>query len=114
MEQVSKLLEKLAAQLGTTVEFLWSVLLKQAQVENGIAIFGLIIGVLILILSISAIVYAVVKQDEVEEAGVFLVFLGIGLFVISLIVMYENIITYVTTKYNPEYWALQEILKQLN
>jgi len=113
-EQATKLIEQLAQKLGTTVEYLWTVLIKQAHVEIYIFITTLILTL------IGAVVTSVLLRytqkywnDETAPtsawmAFVFGIIIGIGT-VVGLIATIANISDVITAINNPEYWALKEV-----
>ena len=118
MEQVAKLLEQLATKLGTTVEYLWGVLMKQAHVN---AIINLSFVGLMLIITITwlAFIPKIIKLDSDDgdydspsTRTLTWIFFAITN-VISIIVIIACLTTAITELLNPEYWALQEILGQL-
>jgi hypothetical protein len=115
MEQLTPLLEKLASQLGTTVEHLWNVLLLQTKVEimlcnlwMGIWLWG---GIGIVVLAIIMLIYAL-KADK-EGIGTF----AIGVIIFTIIIVgigyYVNYSDWITLTQNPQYWALKEVLSAL-
>lgn len=117
MEEMVPLLEQLAAQMNTTVEFLWDVLVRQAQVEVAKFIMYLILFILYTIGSVKFIRYGIHKGKE-EDGDVdaeirwlfSTVLVGI-LNIIYLVVLFINVGFVVTALLNPEYWALQQILE---
>lgn len=121
MEQLTTLLTALAEKLGTTVEYLWSVLLKQAYIEGILNIIYCIITIIIFIVSYKYAKYFSSKwkewNDNYEAEEIFPTIILVILIVSTLIVLgmtiFQFIPTAITTFNNPEYWALKEILKQL-
>jgi hypothetical protein len=116
MPELTKLLEQLAEKLGTTVEHLWKVLLQQAEVEKilcsvwmNIALYGF--GGIFLAIVVIFILWIVKGWDE-DGIG-FLFFVGVVIFITGICLYYCNYSNLLTLTNNPEYWALQEILKQL-
>jgi len=115
MEQLTPLLEKLASQLGTTVEQLWKVLLQQTQVEillcnlwMGIWLWG---GISLIVIAIIIFIISAIKDFDAAAAwGVFIFFATI---IIAGIGYYVNYSEWVTLTTNPEYWALKEVLSVL-
>lgn len=125
MDKLAPLLEQLASELGTTVEYLWGVLIKQASVT-------IIIDVGINILFICVIVCLIIlgkkltskpkptEEDKYPQAivddedGVFFVWLGI--IVIPTLLSFAillNSVEIVNALFNPEYWALKEVLSMV-
>ena len=115
MKELTPLLEELAKKLGTTVEQLWGVLLNQVQVEiqiceiwMGVALF--FFGGFALVFFVLFIIGLIMVFDDglgacLSMAGIF------G--VIGAFMYYKNYVSLLTLNNNPEYWALQEILKHL-
>ena len=115
MKDIAPLLEQLAAKLGTTAEYLWQVLLKQVQVEIGLAEMGMTIS--FIMYAIAAVLFIVsivnrIKEGDYDLAGYWIV----GGFMVAVLAATVHILNYVqllTLRNNPEYWALQEVLKHL-
>jgi hypothetical protein len=106
-DQELLLLTQLATKLGTTVEFLWAVLLKQAFVSG---IKSIIAIVLMWSITISLVVFLVKKKFENEspEAILGAIFASIlGLVSILLLLLEGG--SAITALFNPEYWALNHI-----
>lgn len=120
-QNVTQLIEKLASKLGTTTEYLWSVLVKQAYVSSIIDIVVSIVLVVISYLVIKGILKAYKKeQEECSRSSYYssmdnplfmlgCIFGGIFILVSGFIILVNigNIITGLT---NPEYWALNKVL----
>ena len=111
-------LEKLATKLGTTSEYLWSILLKQAPIDGCISIF------VMLLMFVAAVILSSVsknlskKLDEdfsysKEEVRNVVVVISVCMWIFAIIgslaIFPEAIIAIV----NPEYWALSKILSSL-
>lgn len=119
-EQTTKLIEQLANQLGTTSEYLWSVLLKQASITATTTLIQTII-----VLLIGFVLYGLHKKfskktintrssyEEHDFLGFTMVVVTIiyGLFLICCFLYIPEIIY---GYFNPEYWALNRILEILN
>jgi len=119
-DQTTQLIEQLAHKLGTTTEYLWSVLVKQAAIS---AITNLIY--LIFMIVSGFILYKVHKylslergDDEYskisyyEDNDILYVPMGVLAFVwvILTIVAFFSIGIIINGFVNPEYWALEKIL----
>lgn len=119
-DQTLQALQALAAKLGTTVEMLWGVLLRQAVIEavSAVVWISIFAG-----LSVIALLFVVKKTrtpesdygraDWAEEAAFFawaawVVFTIIGAFVVA-----EGVSQLLTVLFNPEYWALKQVLAVL-
>lgn len=116
-EQTATLVTQLAAKLGTTSEYLWAVLLKQAPVQGWIMAVEYIVTF--------AVIYAVWKwRDSLSaaikwcfeegEGSAILCFIGLGIVGIAstvwLIACMFGITDIITAFVNPEYWALKQVL----
>ena len=122
MKELTPLLEKLAAKLGTTAEHLWGVLIKQAHIEGITAVC--LIGLLI-VLTISwgffiapklVRKWSFLKEKRrtpyADDGEMYLVGTVVGsiAFSIAWIVTICSLSTILSCFYNPEYWALQKVL----
>lgn len=116
MEETVPLLEQLAAQLNTTVEFLWDVLVRQAQVY----VISHIVWWVIFAVSIWPAVWAskwfmrIMEGDETDETAGWVFFIALLLWVVVFITGIGNLLAteeFLTALLNPEYWALQQILE---
>jgi len=121
-EQTTKLITDLASKLGTTTEYLWGVLIKQA-------LYSAITDLAFLIFSViyGFVLYKVYKWlcEPVDEGGRYTRFdehednvvmpfaIASIIFIVFLIVNIINFPNIIAGLFNPEYWALHEILKQL-
>lgn len=122
-EKTLQALTTLAEKLGTTAEYLWSVLLKQAPISAAtdlVVIAALVFGVVMW----AKFVQRKTAKPEVTEndrypraewgsnEGIF--FAWVSVFVSALIiaviagVCFSSIVAAI---FNPEYWALKQILK---
>jgi uncharacterized membrane protein YczE len=113
-EQTTKLIEQLAQKLGTTAEYLWTVLVKQAHVEIYIFITTLILTIIGAFLT-GLLLRNSQKYWEQETAPIsawmsltFGIIIGIAT-VVGLIATIANIPDVITAINNPEYWALKEV-----
>lgn len=121
-EQTTKLLETLANKMGTTVEYLWSVLIKQAPIEASILLLQFSIwGILGFLLYKTHIKFSQQREKEDEHytrsiynkygdtAGIPML-LGLTLWVVIAIMCFFSIEDVINGFFNPEYWALQKVL----
>lgn len=126
-EKAIQLLEKLATQLGVTVEYLWSILIKQAYIAGifnatlaGI-VFALVILTVIWIISCTKprLLEDGKKKSKYEEwnyddlAGIIMIAQGIIL-TVGLTVFIYLLNSAFTALFNPEYWALNKILQTIS
>ena len=113
-DKTLQVLTDLANKLGTTAEYLWGVLLKQAPITGSLSLLA--IGVWV---TACAMVVRYVarktggKNPEWYEEGlqVFAWFCTVILCVLTAVVVTIEIGDAVTALVNPEYWALRQILK---
>ena len=110
MREITELLEKLAEKLGTTVENLWPVLIKQAPISGAVDLM-----LLVALVVTSVITYRIAQKcdDADEDVAVFAwILTGIIFFITAAFVLF-GLKGIITALFHPEYWALSEILRQL-
>jgi len=105
-------IEKLASKLGVAAEHVWEILLTQAPIT---AITNLSGCILLLSLSIWGLKIAIRngKEDSWEEPWIgFTVLTGMGAFLgmVFFLIVGADI---VTAFINPEYWALEKVVRML-
>lgn len=122
-EQTSKLIEQLAQKLGTTTEYLWSVLLKQAPIQASVTLFQfLLIGLF------GYVIYRAHKSLSVkkdydgysetgyshygERAGIPMT-IALVIFCVLSICAFFCIEDVFNGFFNPEYWALEKVLRSV-
>jgi hypothetical protein len=116
MNELLPLLEGLALSLGTTVEHLWAVLLRQAPISavTDLIQYGLIVWVAVFWTKITKTIVKKVNDrdlDDINYAWVGGGWLFIAIFVTAAFFSFPMSITKVI---NPEYWATMEILDSIN
>jgi hypothetical protein len=122
MEEMSKLLSQLADKLGTTTEYLWGVLIKQAPIDAITTLFQMLLVLLFGIglwkvhrwLSKSEDDSDCSRYEEYEELAIAPMVIATIVFVILSIVCFFCITDVVNGFLNPEYWALDKILSKVN
>lgn len=122
-EQTTKLLETLAQKLGTTTEYLWSVLLKQAPIDATITLIQTL-----LIALFGFILYRTHKRflkvveteysrytiySKYEEGAAIPMIIAFVLFLIFSCCAFLDINDIVNGYFNPEYWALDKIMNTM-
>lgn len=117
-KETIEMLKALAEKLGTTSEYLWAVLIKQAYINAFLGILFLIAVIIIDCILISLHKRFSKKDsdnyrdyyDTHEGLGIIMSFAGIAFLILSVgaffIIPYEV----ATALLNPEYWALDQIL----
>ena len=113
-ERLNNALAALAEKLGTSVDHLWAVLVKQAGIEAWVSIC--LYAVLIVAASLFLRWFSKTEEPKEYSGGeAYSVKVGIGfgsLFVFALI--FSMTASEVVSKLlNPEYWALKEILRSV-
>lgn len=108
-EHVAKLIEALATKLGTTAEYLWGVLVKQATIQAAAE-------ATLLICSVAATVWLIYlfkknSKEWEEDTMTFVAVLAIFMTLLSVIMFFFLAPTIITAIFNPEYWALKQVLK---
>jgi len=108
---MDKVIEQLAAQLGTTAEYLWSVLIKQAPISGAIdlMVIAVIAAAWVVLFYRRA---PVIKWIEDHDAAPPAFAALIGLLICTLIVFF-SISNVITAFANPEYWAFQKVLRAI-
>ena len=117
-EQTTKLIEQLAKKLGTTAEYLWTVLLKQAPISAMIDLVYLVIVTITGIGLYKLHKYCTKETGEYKESiyedkGELVIPAMVVLataWVIFFIACFFSIGNIINGFFNPEYWALKEIL----
>ena len=119
-EQTLKLIEQLAQKLGTTSEYLWSILLKQAPIEATTllcqTVFVVIYGIFIwethkyLSEKVNNGKYIETRYEEYEEKAVLPMAVAVFIFMICFIACFFCFGNIINGYFNPEYWALEKIL----
>lgn len=124
-EQTLKLIDSLSQKLGTTSEYLWGILTKQARIDSIISI-----GYIILIAGIgyglwnvhtkllkkipsqNKYEYSSNSYDKHDTVTVIMIIVANVWFIVAIIGLccIGNVFT---GFYNPEYWALDKVLSSL-
>jgi xanthine/uracil permease len=115
--ELLKRLDSLAQTLGTTVEHLWRVLVAQARVEGIILLVILATMIILLTSSIWLARWCWIGHpfwnDDVEiptiYGGCFIASCVVG--AISALILIIRLTDPLTPLLNPEYWALQELMR---
>lgn len=125
MKELTELLGQLAAKLGTTVEKLWAVLLKQAPISGTID-FLICIGMVIFAAWAFRFVKGKTTKHEIKEGtwsskeaewedeGAFFSWVAVGAIIFLTIICVCSEAENITAAFfNPEYWALTKILSKV-
>jgi hypothetical protein len=107
-------LTALAAKLGTTAEYLWGVLLKQAPIQGALDL-AVIAAWAAACVWLVRLVHRKTTGDDPEwddELGRVFAWIGTGIAcILTAVIGGLSIAGAVTAIANPEYWALRQILK---
>lgn len=119
-EETSKLLQQLASKLGTTTEYLWGVLLKQAPIDATIQLIQTCICLLGFF-----VLYKIHLQllkpnksgrnnayDDSDAYG-FIMMASFIVLCCILVILFCSIGDIVSGYFNPEYWALDKIIGEV-
>jgi hypothetical protein len=110
-EKAIELIENLANQLGVAVPYLWEVLVKQAHVDAISSIFSLGIFLVLLVAFIFLLVKFGLNKTESFEV---IFFCGMVIFgILFMFQMVKVIFTLPTALFNPEYWALTQLMNMM-
>lgn len=122
-DNTAKLIEQLASKLGTTSQYLWGVLLKQAPIDATITlvqvviiwIFGFILLKTHLKLSEEKEYdgYKCTGYRHYEMAAELPMVLGAVLFLILVPISLFCFSDIINGYFNPEYWALNKIMNSI-
>ena len=115
-KEVLARLDALAAKLGTTADQLWTILVKQAGVELVICGLGAAISGTFFVLGTLSIRRGVKMpegRDGLSDGALAYVVIGSISTIVGLFALLIALSAIPTLAMNPEYWALQQILKVL-
>lgn len=117
-----QLIEQLAGKLGTTTEYLWGVMIRQAPIYA----FSTLLEMCI-VAALGVILFKVHKKFSLSrgdniynnlydkyEAALFIMVIGTIIWSILFIISICLISQVITAIANPEYWALMKILDKIN
>lgn len=113
MEKALPLLEKLAEKLGTTVEHLWAVLLNQVRVEIVLHQYYIAASFAMYGLALAFGVWAIYLNKKDSDYLPAPIIALIALLVAGVSIHIDSLIVLQTLQNNPEFWALQEVLKHI-
>ena len=109
-------LDTLAAKLGVAVESIFALYVKQAPLEAANTVLLLVLALLFFVAMLYSAGKATLAASNSSTEGTFIgiaTCTGIGC-LMALIVSIYRATHMMAQLFNPEYWALQQILSQLN
>ena len=121
MNDLTLALQQLAAKLGTTVEMLWGVLLKQAPIAATINLIGCIAFTGLTVFITYFVKRRTTKPPRTEDdsyphadwedEGAFIAWVvTAGLIIATVVFVGVNAQNIVAGFFNPQYWALTQIM----
>ena len=110
-QELLQRLDAIAAKLGVTVEYLWRILVKQAQVEAVYSGLYIIAGLATAWVSVKGWRF-VFKQLHSEKSDASDLWLGILPTALALF-FFANGLKIFTQLLNPEFWAFQRLLEMI-
>ena len=123
-DNTTKLLEQLAAKFGTTTEYLWMVLLRQAPIDSTINLIQIALVMLFgwflykthkrLMKKDGEGNYAKTYYEKYEAGAVIPMVIGAIIFAIFFLASFFCIPDVINGYFNPEYWALDKILSSFS
>lgn len=109
-EQAVTLLEAMATKMGTTVEYLWEILLRQAPVSATVGLFQCLVIVAIAVWLMSKL-WRWSRALEDDDLGIVILRIAAVLVAILSLAILSDIWPDVLYGYfHPEYWALKQLL----
>lgn len=117
-EQTTKLLEQLAAKLGTTSEYLWGILIRQAFVSATTTVIQC--AIIWIACYVAYRLHISFSNDDNKMSYynhdwlVALMLTATVILSILLIVSLFSIEDIINGYFNPEYWALNRVLESVN
>ena len=112
MNETIKLLEVLAIKLGTTTDYLWNILLKQAPINfvvDCIQYLLIIIGCLFWYKATMKL-HKNFQEEGWDEVNYLWVGIIWGILIVLVLTMFFCLPDTIYSLVNPEYWALKKIL----
>lgn len=115
MNNITPLLEQLATKLGTTTEYLWAAMLRQAPIEGVVWIVQIVLTVIgvFLIHKFTLFTRKKIRDGDWDEIAMALPVAGWAFILILCVVIFFSISEIMACFFNPEYWALDHILSKL-
>lgn len=119
--EVSKLLEQLAQKMGTTVEYLWQILIYQAHIQAITVVIQIVIIMIASYLLVKLhIRFSKEPEDDhsiyykYQESATVPMVLSALIMGVLIIIAFFCISDVINGFFNPQYWALQKVLNTVN
>ena len=110
IEVVAIALQPLADKLGTTAQYVWALQVKQAYVDGFVALASFLLGATMMIGSIG-ILFKLINREKVSDGEVWLAIGSIISIIIGFVICASCFSTILNCFINPEYYALQHLIK---
>lgn len=115
--EVLKRIDALAAKLGTTGEYLWTVLVRQARVEAIQNIVTVILSAIVIAVSIAVLKWGIRREVENdwwgEPGNITAIIASVTLAIVCTVIIIQLSNAIPTLLMNPEYWALKQVLEAM-
>jgi len=111
--QTTELLSKLAEKLGTTSEYLFGVLVRQAPISSSILLFNYALLVVAGVVLYRTHLRLLIKGIYEDEGYRLLMVLGVLLWSVLVLLALCYVENMIAGFFNPEYWALDKILSSV-
>ena len=110
-----QLVSELSEKLGTTAEHLWGVLVAQAPIEASLFAGFALLMIAGLYFSLKYVEKKTVINEEWDSDFSFIAWVLLSIYgLVTLLFSIDAISTIITVIFNPEFWALQQILQAAN
>jgi hypothetical protein len=113
-DKTQEALVALSEKLGTTTEYLWTILVHQARYDIITSVIQMIIMFLIVYWTIKLHIKFYKSDAYYKDSVVFAMIFAGGLSIIMIIFFLNGFNELVSAIFNPEFWALNRILHILN
>lgn len=113
--ELEHILTLLAERFGTTVNHLWEVMIRQAYISAGVHIFQLVVVVVGFIYGYKLFNWLREERETADDEFYY----DMGVIALATLSGFTAVIAFfslpdlATKLFNPEYWALQQILDAL-
>lgn len=109
-EELTKILDTLAARFGTTATHLWEVMIRQAVTEATAKALLAVVSIAVTVAVIRKTIHAIAAHGPDDNRSFPWILLTMGCAAFTFLPTALNFMDIVTGFMNPEFWALQQIL----
>ena len=114
-DETAKVIDGIAAKLGTTTEYLWGVLIRQAPISATITLVYFVV-LLLIGFGLFRLHKYFMKEDAYDNYNndpMLLMIILSAAWVILMVICFLNLDNIFIGYFNPEYWAINKILNSL-